>query len=158
MKETKKQIIARTRNEVAKAYNDKIKNLEARNKRLSDDFVEMARKNRDLRNSVEELNEKISQYEDWINRLQEFCNLSDNEREDAMNRYRTQKNIDKHLSKLMNVYSSLFNLYQVMREKLEQLRKDIYEYAKYLEEETYQPYEEVQKFAIRLRKILEEEN
>lgn len=45
-----------------------------------------------------------------------------------------------------------------MKEKLEQLRKDMYEYAKYLEEETYQPYEEVQKFAIRLRKILEEEN
>lgn len=111
MKETKKQIIARIRNEVAKAYNDKIKDLEARNKRLLDDFVEMARKNRDLRNSVEELNEKISQYEDWINRLQEFCNLSDNEREEAMNRYHTQKNIDKHLSKLMNVYSSLFNLY-----------------------------------------------
>lgn len=45
-----------------------------------------------------------------------------------------------------------------MREKLEQLRKDMYEYAKYLEEETYQPYEDIMIFAIRLRKILENGN
>ena len=41
MKETRKQIIARTRNEISKSYNDRIKDLENRNKNLLNDFRHM---------------------------------------------------------------------------------------------------------------------
>lgn len=113
MKETRKQIIARTRNEISKSYNDKIKDLENRNKRLLNDFVEILRKNRDLREEVDKLNEKICQYEDWINRLQEFCNLPEDARKDAIQKYKTEKKLNAQMSQLMNMFNSfhLFNLY-----------------------------------------------
>ena len=113
MKETRKQIIARTRNEISKSYNDKIKDLESRNKSLLNDFVEMSRKNRDLREEVDKLNEKICQYEDWINRLQEFCNLPEDARKDAIQKYKTEKKLNTQMSQLMNMFDSfcLFNLY-----------------------------------------------
>ena len=100
MKETRKQIIARTRNEISKSYNDKIKDLESRNKSLLNDFVEMSRKNRDLR-------------EEWINRLQEFCNLPEDARKDAIQKYKTEKKLNTQMSQLMNMFDSfcLFNLY-----------------------------------------------
>ena len=113
MKETRKQIIARTRNEISKSYNDRIKDLENRNKSLLNDFVEMSRRNRDLREEVDKLNEKICQYEDWINRLQEFCNLPEDARKDAIQKYKTEKKLNAQMSKLMNMFDSfcLFNLY-----------------------------------------------
>ena len=113
MKETRKQIIARTRNEISKSYNDKIKDLENRNKSLLNDFVEMSRRNRDLREEVDKLNEKICQYEDWINRLQEFCNLPEDARKDAIQKYKTEKKLNAQMSQLMNMFDSfcLFNLY-----------------------------------------------
>ena len=113
MKETRKQIIARTRNEISKSYNDRIKDLENRNKSLLNDFVEMSRRNRDLREEVDKLNEKICQYEDWINRLQEFCNLSDDARKDAIQQYKTEKKLNSQMSQLMNMFDRfcLFNLY-----------------------------------------------
>ena len=113
MKETRKQIIARTRNEISKSYNDKIKDLENRNKSLLNDFVEMSRRNRDLREEVDKLNEKICQYEDWINRLQEFCNLPEDARKDVIQKYKTEKKLNAQMSQLMNMFDSfcLFNLY-----------------------------------------------
>ncbi len=113
MKETRKQIIARTRNEISKSYNDRIKDLENRNKNLLNDFVEMSRKNRDLREEVDKLNEKICQYEDWINRLQEFCNLPEDARKDAIQKYKTEKKLNAQMSQLMNMFDHfcLFNLY-----------------------------------------------
>lgn len=113
MKETRKQIIARTRNEISKSYNDRIKDLENRNKSLLNDFVEMSRRNRDLREEVDKLNEKICQYEDWINRLQEFCNLPEDARKDAIQKYKTEKKLNAQMSQLMNMFNSfyLFNLY-----------------------------------------------
>jgi uncharacterized coiled-coil DUF342 family protein len=104
MKETRKQIIARTRNEISKSYNDRIKDLENRNKSLLNDFVEMTRKNRDLREEVDKLNEKIFQYEDWINRLQEFCNLPEDARKDAIQKYKTEKKLNAQMNQLMNMF------------------------------------------------------
>jgi predicted RNase H-like nuclease (RuvC/YqgF family) len=113
MKETRKQIIARTRNEISKSYNDRIKDLENRNKNLLNDFVEMSRKNRDLREEVDKLKEKVYQYEDWINRLQEFCDLPEDARKDAIQKYKTEKKLNAQMSQLMNMFDSfrLFNLY-----------------------------------------------
>jgi len=106
MKETRKQIIARTRNEISKSYNDRIKDLENRNKSLLNDFVEMTRKNKDLREEVDKLNERICQYEDWINRLQEFCNLPEDARKDAIQKYKIEKKLNAQMSQLMNMFDS----------------------------------------------------
>ena len=113
MKETRKQIFARARNEISKSYNDRIKDLENRNNSLLNDFVEISRKNRDLREEVDKLNEKLCQYEDWINRLQEFCNLPEDARKDAIQKYKTEKKLNAQMSQLMNMFDSfcLFNLY-----------------------------------------------
>ena len=36
----------------------------------------------EAKKKLHEIEDKLSQYEDWIERLQEFCNLSDEDRED----------------------------------------------------------------------------
>lgn len=46
------------------------------------------------------------------------------------------------------------HLSETQEKDLVQLYWDIKKYAKYLEEETYNPYGEVQSFAIRLKQII----
>lgn len=43
-----------------------------------------------------------------------------------------------------------------MKEQLIELQKEIEEYGKYLEESTYHPYDKVQSFAYKLKKIINE--
>lgn len=89
--ETKKQIVARVTNEVSKKYSQRIKDLTENIRFLTTKNSELYNNNVELRAKYSEALEKIQQYEDWINRLQEFCNLPDNEREDAIKLYLKEK-------------------------------------------------------------------
>lgn len=89
--ETKKQIVARVTNEVSKRYSQRIKDLTENIRFLTTKNSELYSNNVELRAKYSEALEKIQQYEDWINRLQEFCNLPDNEREGAIKLYLQEK-------------------------------------------------------------------
>lgn len=62
------------RREVAKSYKDKIATLERENAQLRDKIVNLNTENNSLRAEAEQLRE-------WTERMQDFCNMDDSERE-----------------------------------------------------------------------------
>ena len=115
MKQTRKQIKAELINDLSVQYK---KSYESRIKRLEDNLhVSMERcdklqkKNFELVNRNDELEQKVIQYEDWINRLQTWCNLPDDERENAIKQYKVQQDGAKKLNKLMDMFYPYMNIF-----------------------------------------------
>ena len=76
----KKQIEANLRNKLAKDNNDKYNNLLKKFNQIS-----------------EELEEKVKQYEDWNYRLQEFCNMNEEDRKISIEKMRTEETLNKFI-------------------------------------------------------------
>lgn len=110
MKASLKEIREQTRNEVAKQYNAKIINYKTRIQTLEKSKDGLCQHIHELRKENDELKEKLHIYEDWINRLQDFCNLPDEEREKAVKQYQTNIEVNEKLDNLMAMYSRFFNL------------------------------------------------
>lgn len=89
--ETKKQIVARVTNEVSKRYSQRVKDLEERYKKLVTKYENLYIEKAKLKADYDDVKEKLEQQEDWIRRLQEFCNLPDAEREGAIKLYLQEK-------------------------------------------------------------------
>lgn len=94
MKETKKQIKAQLINEVKKQYECKIKDLQDSRdywrKHCTEALSEQSKlikQKQELENKNLELKDKILQYEEWIERMQDFCNLPESERKSAFKIY-----------------------------------------------------------------------
>ena len=120
-KETKKQIKAQIINEVQRSYQRKIESYEERIKRLSDMFQYEQEYNRELRSkcskleeSNTELAEKVSQYEEWVERMQDFCNLPENERKQAFATYldeiKSKTEANEAISRLGRMYSAFTSI------------------------------------------------
>lgn len=120
-KESKKQIKAQVINEVQCSYQRKIESYEERIKRLSDMFQNEQERNRELRSkcskleeSNTELTEKVSQYEEWIERMQDFCNLPENERQKAFTTYldgiKSKTEANEAISRLERMYSAFTSI------------------------------------------------
>lgn len=85
MKQTRKAMRASVRKELAEAYRNK---YEDRIRMMGDNFDKLHRRHKELVERYGELMEendmlkvKLHQYEDWIERLREFCNMDIRERE-----------------------------------------------------------------------------
>ena len=98
---TRKQIVEQTRNEVVKQYTAKLQILMERINKLAKDYdIEKQKRI--------ELQEKVNQYEDWIQRLQEFIGIPENQREEYIVHMKEQENANKIISKIFNYIN--FNL------------------------------------------------
>ena len=107
MKESKKQIKAQLVNEIAAQYRHETnhwkENYEAMRK-----VAEKAKKERD--EAIERANNaenKLAEYEDWISRLQDFCNLSDEDREKEIAKMKE----DSEKESKFNVYLERFGIW-----------------------------------------------
>ena len=101
MIKTRKQIVEQTRNEVVKQYTAKLQILMERINKLAKDYdIEKQKRI--------ELQEKVKQYEDWIQRLQEFIGMPENQREEYIAHMKEQENANKIISKIFNYIN--FNL------------------------------------------------
>ena len=120
-KESKKQIKAQVINEVQRLYQRKIESYEERIKRLSDMFQNEQERNRELRSKCSkleenntELTEKVTQYEEWIERMQDFCNLPENERQKAFTTYldgiKSKTKANEAISNLERMYSAFTSI------------------------------------------------
>ena len=90
VRETKKQIKAQAINDVQKQFARKMADVELSRNYWRTCATNAQEENRQLRIDARkleeengELKQKIQQYEDWIERMQEFCGLSDGERQKA---------------------------------------------------------------------------
>lgn len=87
MKETRKQIEAQVRNKLARQYNQRLELAHKSKTEAWNSFNRVCKDNQDLREENERLKEKVEQYENWIERLQEFCNMPDDTRDKAIQKF-----------------------------------------------------------------------
>ena len=116
MKETRKQIVEQTRNDVARQYNAQISRLQERIDDLAEDYNTERRKRIECQEKVDELQEKVNQYEDWIRRLQEFMDMPDNQREQYMVHIQEKEKSERVLSGLCDLMkkTGMFDLYNLI--------------------------------------------
>lgn len=105
MKETRKQIVEQTRNEVVKQYRDKMKRFQERINKLTKDYDIEKQKRIECQERIDELQEKVNQYEDWIQRLQEFMEMPENQREEYIAHIKEQENANKIMPQIINLYN-----------------------------------------------------
>lgn len=108
-KETRKQIVEQTRNEVARQYKARITELEERLKRANDGQWQFMRAYNEERQRADELQEKVNQYEDWIRRLQEFMDMPEDARKKAYKEWETNAKLNEMLTGFLGTYGTFFN-------------------------------------------------
>ncbi len=122
MKETKKQIKAQVINEVRNQYDKKLKEKDEaidlwRKKYLKSEaeWRKMNKSCQQLRDENETLRQKLSQYEEWVERMQEFCNLPEDERKQAFRIYldgiKSRKERDEAMKGLSSILSHCMSLF-----------------------------------------------
>ena len=80
MKQNKKQIEAALRNKMAVQYTNKVADLNKEIDMLRKSNKEYRERAYKAEQEKLELQDKVNQYEDWNNRLQEFMSMSDEDR------------------------------------------------------------------------------
>ena len=107
--ETKKQIKAQLRNQIAKEYKDRLLSAsqECRKARM-----ELCAE-QTLRVQAEEkaasLQEEVDMYKDWVRRLQEFMDMDPETRENEIKKYKEQRALDNTFEFVAN--SEFFKMF-----------------------------------------------
>lgn len=108
--ESKKQIKAQLTRDISKRFAEKIKRLEERNRNLEGLLAFERKTSFELADKVTELENELQQYKEWNDRLQDFANMSDEDRIEFLKnenqKYKTQLNMDK----MFSAYSRMFEL------------------------------------------------
>ena len=117
MKITRAQIREAERSRIAKRYLQKITLLEKsieEHSKLRIEALNRAQKtieaNQKLREENDELKEKIRVYEEWLDRMQEFCNLPEEERLNAVKNYQTKIKTNAAMKEIAKVFSPYFDI------------------------------------------------
>ena len=108
MMKTRKQIVEQTRNEVVKQYTAKLQILMERINKLTKDYDIEKQKRIECQERIDELQEKVNQYEDWIQRLQEFIGIPESQKEEYIVHMKAREDANKIISKIFNYIN--FNL------------------------------------------------
>ena len=109
-KESKKELKAQLTNEIAKRFQTKIVNLESDAKHFKTLYVEEYKKRTELENKYNELLEKFQQYEDWNIRLQEFVNMTPEDREKYIEEKKINKEVQERFNSMMSTYNHIMDL------------------------------------------------
>ena len=105
MIKTRKQIVEQTRNEVVKQYTANLQILMKRINKLAKDYDIEKQKRIECQERIDELQEKVNLYEDWIQRLQEFMEMPENQREEYIAHMKEQENANKIMLQIINLYN-----------------------------------------------------
>lgn len=105
---TTKQIKAQAINECAKQFRSKIENLELRLKAQVEINWSCQQRNKELQAENLKLKEQLEMYEDWNRRLQEYMDMKPDEREKAIQAYKTQEALAVKIEPYINLMSKLF--------------------------------------------------
>ena len=113
MMKTRKQIVEQTRNEVVKQYTANLQILMERINKLTKDYDIEKQKRIECQERIDELQEKVNQYEDWIQRLQEFIDIPESQKEEYIVHIKEQENVNKIMLNMLK-NAEIFNLYNFM--------------------------------------------
>lgn len=95
----------KTRNEVAKQYTANLQILMERINKLTKDYDVERQKRIECQERIDELQEKVNQYEDWIQRLQEFMEMTESQRKEYIAHIKEQENANKIMPQIINLYN-----------------------------------------------------
>ena len=111
-RENRKSIEANLRNKLAAQYKEKSDNLQKRLDYLDKSYREMHQRARKAEIERDELKDKIQQYEDWIQRLQEYMDMNDDDRKAYIETLRAQDQLKQAVegSRMYGYISHLFGL------------------------------------------------
>ena len=73
-------------------------------------YIEECKKRTEFENKYNELLEKFHQYEDWNIRLQEFANMSPEDRDRYIEENKINKDFQERFNKMMNTYNRIMGL------------------------------------------------
>lgn len=104
MKETKKQIKAQLTNEISLRFKKRIDVLETELRCVRSELRECDNQRRKAERTVLELQDKVEQYEDWNRRLQEFMDMTPEEREKVIQDSKLRVATNERLNKIMNMF------------------------------------------------------
>ena len=108
----KKQIEANLRNKLASQYKEKVEQLKNEKVVLEKRYNEMYERARKAEIERDELQEKVAQYEDWNNRLQEFMDMSEEDRTAYVENLKRTKELDEVISHFGFYNKMLGNLFK----------------------------------------------
>jgi hypothetical protein len=116
MKESKKQIKAQVVNEVRRQYDDKLIDKDNRIANLNKVVNDLSKHCREKEIEIDKLSdensllkEKVSLYEDWIERMKEFCGLPDGERQKEFKTYVDGLKAQKEKDDIVKETADFFN-------------------------------------------------
>ena len=104
MKETKKELKARLTNEIAARFKNKIKELEEEKRRAIDSWSRLVEKNSILQAENIRLKDELEKYEDWNRRLQEFMDMTPEEREKVIQDSKLRVSTNQRLNKIRDMF------------------------------------------------------
>ena len=107
-KQSKKQIKAELINEVSASYRGRIKALEEKVKYLLKELHRNKTELYEFKHRALTAEDKLEQYADWNRRLQEFMDMNPDEREKAIQAYKTQEAFNIKIEPYINLMSKLF--------------------------------------------------
>lgn len=111
MKQNKKQIEANLRNKLASQYTAKVAKLEDEINRLREANAEYRKRANQAEQEKLEMQDKLNQYEDWNNRLQEFMDMSDDDRTAYVENLKSKKELEDAISHFGFYTKMLGNLF-----------------------------------------------
>lgn len=109
MKLNKKQIEANLRNKLASQYKERINLLKERVNSLTSISLKYQTEIHTLKRENLELKDKVQQYEDWIERLHEFFNMNENDRQAYFDHLQKQKQLNQALYLYTDLLKKIFN-------------------------------------------------
>ena len=108
---TNAQIREQVRKELSKSFQKKyeteLKSLEEFKRLYHKTLAEkedLAKKYFELSGENGALKDKVAQYEDWIIRLQEFMDMEPNAREEAIQKFKTEKAVTEQMHDILDFY------------------------------------------------------
>ena len=108
---TNAQIREQVRKELSKSFQKKyeaeLKSLEEFKRLYHKTLAEkedLAKKYFELSSENGALKDKVAQYEDWIIRLQEFMDMEPNAREEAIQKFKTEKAVTEQMHDILDFY------------------------------------------------------
>lgn len=95
----KKEIENQLRGKIAKQYTEKIAKLEDEINRLYEANAEYRRRAYQAEQEKLEMQDKLNQYEDWNRRLQEFMDMSDDDRKTYVKNLKKTDELNKAIER-----------------------------------------------------------
>ena len=112
MKESKKSIEESLRNKIAKQYTTHIESLQVRLNETTEKYINKNIELHKAQDRIAELEEELEQYRDWNTRLQEFMDMSEEDRKREIENMKSKEKFNNYLenSALFKMIP-LYNMY-----------------------------------------------